>query len=327
MRSLKVWVSELDARFAAAMLAVPLAACGGSTNDPKDGSADGTLDQFTTGCPTSQPGCGCPPPTTITYVACDLDASSDASDDGGDAGCFTSCGQACIAQNQAGSICTEQGTDGGLHVASCSRGCGVGRRPDGLCDEPASAGVGGYLAHAAWLEAASVRAFARLARELEAHGAPRWLVREAKRAARDEVRHARAMARLARERGARIPRVRVRAGRVRSLERIAHENAVEGCVGETFGALVARFQAEHAAFAPFRRAMKRIAPDEARHAALSLAVDAWIQPRLAETARAQVANARRMAEKAIAAEIPTTLAELGLPARSQAEALATALFC
>jgi hypothetical protein len=45
----------------------------------------------------------------------------------------------------------------------------------------------------AQLEAASIVAFDRLARELDAHGAPAELVAEARRAKTDEVRHARTL--------------------------------------------------------------------------------------------------------------------------------------
>ena len=110
------------------MLAVPLTACGGGTTSDGDGGGgqkDGqTFDVISTGCaPTSSPTCGCPPPTTITYVKCDPDAGP--MDAGADAGCFATCGQACIAQNHPSNICTDQGTDGGLTTTTCQVGCGV----------------------------------------------------------------------------------------------------------------------------------------------------------------------------------------------------------
>src|SRR5262249_37176713 len=79
----------------------------------------------------------------------------------------------------------------------------VGRRPDGFAARAVSAAersgdpLGTYFAHVARLEAASVHAFDILTEELLAHDAPRALVRSSCRARRDEVRHARAMARLA----------------------------------------------------------------------------------------------------------------------------------
>jgi rubrerythrin len=130
--------------------------------------------------------------------------------------------------------------------------------------------VARYLAKAAYLERASVTAFVRLAEELAAHGAPTRLRRAALRAARDEILHARIVARLAERAGApSIDQPRVRAARVRSLAALAIENAVEGCVYETFGAAVGLAQAMTASDAKVRAAMRRIARDEMQHAELA----------------------------------------------------------
>src|SRR6185436_17135024 len=89
--------------------------------------------------------------------------------------------------------------------------CAVGRRPPGLL--PAAAGgssdVARYWTEAARLEAASVSAFRRLRRELGLHGAPRSLLDLARRAAREEIVHARLVSRLAREFGAEPEPVRI----------------------------------------------------------------------------------------------------------------------
>jgi hypothetical protein len=178
-----------------------------------------------------------------------------------------------------------------------------GRKLEGLVDEAAgdSSSLGATFARAAWLEAASIHAFRRLARELRAHGAPRELVDAARSCARDEARHARTIARLARAHGATIDRVRVEdAGGARSLEAIARENAVEGCVGETYGALLAIWQADHARDADVRDAMREIAPDELRHAALAWSIAAWADTLLGDDARARVRDARDAAARAIA---------------------------
>ena len=79
--------------------------------------------------------------------------------------------------------------------------CGFGRRTQGYADcTAAGPAVGRYFAEGAYLEAVSVFAFRRLARELVAHRAPPPLVRAARRAEADEVRHLAAMSRLARGR-------------------------------------------------------------------------------------------------------------------------------
>jgi hypothetical protein len=181
-----------------------------------------------------------------------------------------------------------------------------GRRPEGW--EPGGDamgdGLGGWLAVCAELEAASVRAFRTLAAELRHHGAPAGLVEAARVAATEEVRHARLTRALARRRGApqgsgsmragAAPVRRVRAG-VRSLAAVAVENAVEGCVRETFGAAVAAWQARAGGDPEVRALMAAIAPDEAGHAALSFRVHAWARSRLSPGERRRVDGAARAA--------------------------------
>jgi hypothetical protein len=179
----------------------------------------------------------------------------------------------------------------------------------------------------AYLEAASVPAFERLARELAAHGAPERLKRAASRAARDEERHARVMKALAEKAGARVPQPRVRKARVRSLEAIARENAVEGCVHETFGAAVATAQSMTASDACVRAAMRSIVQDELRHADLAWAVAQWLHSRLEPAARARVARARCRAARALLRQVsrevhPDLATYLGIPRARHARAIA-----
>jgi hypothetical protein len=189
-------------------------------------------------------------------------------------------------------------TDGGpvtLSCPGCLAGGGGGRRPRGLLRPPSPrspTALGAYFARMAHDEAASVHAFRRMAHELAEHDAPSVLVLAATRSAGDEERHARMMARHARAHGATVPAPRVRRGRPRSLEAIARENAVEGCINETFGALILHWQAAHAREASVRRTFARLAADETRHAALSWAVARWAEGRLDAAGRARVSAAR-----------------------------------
>jgi hypothetical protein len=130
---------------------------------------------------------------------------------------------------------------------------------------------------------------------LRSHAAPTRLIAAARAAARDEVRHARATAQLARTRGVSPERPRIAPRLARSLEAMAIENAVEGCVRETYGALEGRWQALHANHADLRRAYTRIAADELRHAALSWRVARFITKRLDAPARQRVAEAKSAA--------------------------------
>lgn len=155
-----------------------------------------------------------------------------------------------------------------------------GRRPAGLEQSGTTA---------TFLEAASVVAFARLSHELRLLRAPRRLVRAAQRSRREELRHTRMMRAIERA----SARVTVAPARRRSILEIAIENAVEGCVRETYGAAVALWQSQHAR--EHRATFARIARDEARHAVLAHKVDAFLARRLSARERAVVNDARREA--------------------------------
>jgi hypothetical protein len=112
---------------------------------------------------------------------------------------------------------------------------------------------------------------------------------------------------------------------------MAVENAVEGCVRETYGALVATWQARHARDAEVAAAMASIAADETRHAALSWALAEWIEPKLDARARRRVGRARARAVRdlyrELAREPRAALVEaLGVPRAARARALLDGLF-
>jgi hypothetical protein len=242
--------------------------------------------------------------------------------------------ESCMAICSTNVPCTVALVADGFVTALCQPSCGgvggaVGRRPAGLsgpstCDTRAA---GSYFAEIAHLEAASVTAFRILRDELRAKGAPKRLVRAAARAARDEIRHARATGALARRFGAQ-PRVPViEAVKPRSLEAMAVENVVEGCVRETYGALLATRQAALATDPVVRAAMMRIAHDETRHASLSWQVGRWLETRLAPAAKRSVARAKHAAAaeliEALANEPEVSFAALaGLPSAAEATHLA-----
>jgi hypothetical protein len=170
-----------------------------------------------------------------------------------------------------------------------------GRRPEGLVDAlvagGAREGLAAHFVEAAYLEAASVVAFRRLELELRRFGAPPSLVQRARRARAEEIDHARETSRLARQHGGVVPPLSMPDMMRRELVAVAIENAVEGCVRETFGALVATFQAERAV-PELRPLLRRIARDEARHAELAHDVARWIDRKLTPAERAEVAAAR-----------------------------------
>jgi len=198
--------------------------------------------------------------------------------------------------------------------------CEVGRRPEGLCPVPPTvvhhSELGAYFAGAAHLEAASVHAFDRFARELQALGAPEGMVADAWGAALEEIEHTRAVGAIALRFGGELSPPRVEATELRDAFAIALENAVEGCVRETYGALVACHQAQSALDPMVRGAMVQIAEDETRHSQLAWQVAMWLEPKLTAEQRLTV----RAARYAAFAELRSTLAKdtLSPPARKLA---------
>ncbi|NTX16858.1 ferritin-like domain-containing protein [Myxococcus sp. CA056] len=213
------------------------------------------------------------------------------------------------------------------------KGCSVGRRPAGLQSEgfvECADAVGRHLALIAHLEAASIQAFLRLRAELALHGADLALQDAALRSAMDEVMHTEVCGHLARKYGATPQRPQVASLPPRPLTEVLLDNAVEGCVRETYGALVAHHQALHAEDSEVREAMARIAEDETRHADLSWAIDRWASTRLPTVELEAVREARLRAIESLRAEVaePTDSAlirELGLPAPEVAVALVDTL--
>lgn len=186
-----------------------------------------------------------------------------------------------------------------------------------------------WLGAAAHDEAASVKSFVTLARELEALGAPPELVAGCHAAARDEVAHARLVGGVAARRGAEAPALRFAPVPPRSLREVAVENVVEGCVHEVWAAALAHWQAIHAADPQIRAIMAPIARDEARHGDLARAIHAWALEHLDAEARDEVFAAREAAVEALLASLaaPTHpgLGPLGLPSSDEARRLGHAL--
>jgi len=190
--------------------------------------------------------------------------------------------------------------------------------PRSASDDP-----GAWLASAAYLEAASVGSFARLARELSAHDAPRELVSRVSRAAREERRHAQLLRREARRAGFDVARAPKISRGARTIEAIALENAVEGAARETWGAVVVAYQAERASTPELCAIFRAIAIDEASHAELAADVAGWLGTRLATPARARVERAYRAMldalHRASREPIPETVRSLlGLPSQDVA---------
>ncbi|MFT3841117.1 MAG: hypothetical protein QM723_29265 [Myxococcaceae bacterium] len=255
--------------------------------------------------------------------------------DGGSFDCHAAC-QAVSGRGPTDSCSQVTGTDGGVGVqCTYTTLCHTGRRPEGLLASVAASGsspVGSWLAECARLEAAAVHAFARTAVELRAHGAPDRLVARARGAAADEVRHARAMRHHARRHGTQplSASVAAPAQHRRPLLQLALENAVEGCVRETYGALVAQWQAKSAKDRALKGALKAIAHDETNHAELSWDLKAWFDTQLSAAEREQLRAAMVSAVAQLQCEAATPAAAeceqaAGVPSAEVAQAFIRSL--
>ncbi len=208
----------------------------------------------------------------------------------------------------------------------------AGRRTEGqrLTEPLTGSARGVWLAEMAELEAVAVIAFRRLGRELASRGAPKELLSRVRDAIRDEIRHTRSMRALARREGIEPRTPCVEPSGTRELLAIALENVREGCVRETYGALVAWHQSIHAEDPTVREAMRDIAEDETDHAALSIDVADWLDGRLDAAERETVLRGRADALQALHDEIdaavdPVLERGIGLPGRARGRALLEAL--
>ncbi len=244
----------------------------------------------------------------------------------------------CITLCFGATSCTKISSDGGAPALECNfsgsppQCSGSGRRTAGYRPGKWEARdeVGAYLATATELERESIFAFRRLRRELRNHGAPASLLAWCTRAQRDEARHTRVLGALASRRGATIQDSRHATLASRPLANIALENAIEGCLHETFGALIARHQAVSAKEPGVSRAMKRIAVDETEHAALAFAIHAWLAPRLTEAERTWLGTEVKRAARELERNSDSRLGQrsrclLGLPSLPESRRLARGL--
>jgi hypothetical protein len=248
-------------------------------------------------------------PITMATVTFDVHGTGDLSELKRDVGPATG---ACVGRRSPTLIACEPG------ASVLARGPGAPRA------------AGKFFADVAALEASAVEAFRLIAEELTAFGAPAELVRAALDAADDEVRHATITGVLARRHGSQPARATFADKPLRSLFDFALDNAIEGCVRETYGAACARHQALCAANPSVRTLLARIADDEQRHAELSWQIQAWLTPRLSADERRQLASARQRALAELRRELgrdpdPAVVHHAGMPTAVRAAALLDAL--
>ncbi len=206
----------------------------------------------------------------------------------------------------------------------------VGRRPVAMLDlPPPPLTFAALLAQTAQLEAAAAIAFAELAASLGVLGAPVALIARAEKAQHDEIRHASIMFGHAAAHGASVTLPNYESKQYADEFALALHNAREGCVHETYGALVALHQAQFAQPPALRADLQQIAADEVAHAQWSHDLDAWLATRLTAEQRATVAAAKNAACIALLTSVagPPSAAQqqFGLPTQHVAARLARGL--
>ena len=150
-----------------------------------------------------------------------------------------------------------------------------------MLSEEQRATLAAMWARDALYEHASVASFARVSLELMALGAPADLVHDSHVAALDEVQHAKMCFALA----SRFEGTAMGAGPLaaaadvrprKGLVAVAVATLVEGCIGETVAAAVAREQQLCASDDEVSEVLGQIAEDEANHAELAWRTVAWL---------------------------------------------------
>ena len=190
------------------------------------------------------------------------------------------CSKAVTATNASG--CAVDGrpvfVEGALALAAVTSGDGWSQTTPSPGPDADQRAAAEHWLHMARTEHASVAAFARLSLELMSLGAPPSLVSRCHRAAQQEIEHATACLGHARRLGGAqhdlgplrgvVPRSSI------TLQQLAIESLIEGCIGEGAAAVRAGMAAEHSD-EETAATLRKIHDDEVQHAATSWAMVRW----------------------------------------------------
>ena len=197
--------------------------------------------------------------------------------------------------------CDYQGADvDGNHPGTCEyTQCAVEGRVHGeikkLEKSTGYTELGIHFARGYHAEASSVGAFLQLRKELAFHQAPKELQERCFLAAKEEIVHAQLLAKLAKLHQGQLPTLDFGRFQPRSLFALALDNAVEGCIFETFSSLKALQQANNATDQVIAKAMKIIALDEIKHAELAWDIHRSLISRLSSAERDIIHEAQKEA--------------------------------
>lgn len=286
--------------------------------------------------------CDCPPPSDHLFLVREPDAQVQAliekCVDGTQRDCLALCDLLIVqefgfSQDSYFAHCEVHPQKEGYVVvhAGWESSCPGGRRPEGFqIGQPATHHEGGvprttgnWLACLAQLETASIPAFARVQHELSLQDAPASFIRNAQQAIADETKHEQMIGTLAKRHGAFTIKPMVPRPVERPLVQMLRENAVEGCVREMFGALLAHHQGATATDPAIRNTMRLIAEEETQHAALAWNIHGWGVPKLTPGEQRHIDEDARQAVQTLRLELeeefPVDMrATLGLPSAQRA---------
>ena len=255
-----------------------------------------------------------------------------------------------LSEENCQNICTDQSVPSSYNICSCSyigtnelgghdvacltAECAVEGRGHGDVQKAQKTlgptDLACWFARAFHAEASSVVAFLQLRVELQSHKAPQNLIDRCFQAAKEEVLHARKMSAFCYEERGVAPALSFGSIPQRSLYELALDNAVEGCVFETFSALKAHYQAANATDERIQSLMQEIARDETSHAQLAWDIHSWLMHHLSEEQQASIRQAQRQALAQLRQDNMNQLSgasakRLGLPGSELAEKFAAKL--
>jgi len=107
------------------------------------------------------------------------------------------------------------------------------------------------------------------------------------------------MARLAKVHGGDLPKLNFGRFSTRSLFELAKDNAVSGCIFETYSAFKAIEQSQKASDPVLRETMKKIAIDESKHAELAWDIHRYLWQKLSISEQAEIEQAQKEALKSL----------------------------
>ena len=138
--------------------------------------------------------------------------------------------------------------------------------------------LAGYFASVAQEEAVSVYAFQEMLFFLKERNAPDHLIQACHKAIHEEKEHTAMMTQLAHQHGCTQAAIKIKRGSFSSMFDFAMQNAIAGCIEETWASVLALYRAQHTP--KYQERFTQIARDEIGHAQLSWHIHQWAMSQL-----------------------------------------------